>query len=272
MKLFVGRTQGNALIAPKASFLSWFIPPLALLLLFLVVWELLIYWLRVPPFFIPSPRLVFRAAFENRAQLAQGFLTTGMAACLGFLTSLIAGFCASILFCQSVWIRRSFFPYAIFLQTVPIVAIAPIIITWFGYGIISVIVVSFIISLFPIIANGTAGMTMIDPKLLELFEFYRASRWQILWKLRVPHAVPQLVTGAKTSSGLSVIGAIVGELSAGFSNDWFGLGYLVLQTSGNLKTSYLYAVVFSSTLLGLVIFGLVSLIGDLLVRRWKTGS
>src|SRR5262249_18495250 len=145
------------------------------------------------------------------------------AALLGFAMSLAAGTALALVFSQSRIVQRSIYPYAIFLQTVPIVAIAPVLILWFGYGLAGVVSVSFILSLFPIITNATAGLTMVDANLIELFEVNNASRGQMLFKLRLPNAVPNLVTGAKISCGLSVIGAIVGEIYAGFQGDNYGL-------------------------------------------------
>jgi len=104
--------------------------------------------------------------------------------------------------------------------------------------------------------------------LIDLFRLYRAGRWQIWIKLRLPAAVPQIMTGARTSSGLAVIGAIVGEFFAGYSHDQFGLGYLIMMTSSQLKTAELFAAVIASTLLGLTIFGAISLLSLTILSRW----
>jgi NitT/TauT family transport system permease protein len=149
------------------------------------------------------------------------------------------------------------------------VAIAPLIVAWFGYGFQSVVVVAFIISIFPVITNVTAGLTNIDANLLELFELAGASRWQVLVKLRLPSSVPHLVTGARISAGLSVVGAIVGEIFAGAGADRSGLGYLIQQTSGHLRTDELFAAVLTSAALGMVIFGSVSATGRLVMKWWS---
>ena len=164
--------------------------------------------------------------------------------------------------------ERSFSPSAVFRQTVPIVAIAPLIVLWIGHGLAGVVAVSFIISLFPIIANTTAGLTSVEPELLELFALNEASRWQVLLKLRIPHAVPNMLTGARISCGLSVIGAIVGEFFAGYGTEDFGLGYLIILTNAQTKTPFLFATVLFSTGLGLAFFGAVSGLSRLVLRRW----
>lgn len=250
-------------------FLRWGGPPLVLFVLMVGTWHLATTWGKIPTYLVPSPTRVATSVWEHRRELWVALLRTGSAAGLGFLSSIVAGFVVSLIFSQSAWIRRSCYPYAIFLQTVPVVAVAPLIINWFGFGFQSVVLVSFMISLFPIITNGTTGLLAIEPRYLELFAICNASRWQVLWKLRVPNAVPALVTGAKVASGLSVIGAVVGEFFVGFGNDAQGLGYLITLTSGQLKTDYLFAAVLCCTVLGLTVFAVVNLSAAWLLRRWQ---
>ena len=155
-----------------------------------------------------------------------------------------------------------------FCQTVPSVALAPLVIIWFGPGFASVVVVAFIISLFPIITNATTGLLDLDRNLVELFAMSSASRRQVLTKLRLPNSIPYLIAGAKISCGLSVIGAIVGEFTAGYGESAYGLGYLIIATSGRLQLDYLFAATLAAMLLGVVFFGAISLVGDWILRRW----
>lgn len=249
---------------------NWLGPPLGLFLIVLLCWQLGTTVFQVPKYLFPTPFQVYQAACDQRVALVRALAVTGSAAGLGFVSSLLAGFVISLAFSQSPLVRRSCYPYAIFLQTVPIVAIAPLIITWFGFGFRSVVIVSFIISLFPLITNTTTGMLAVEHRYLELFEIYNASRWQILWKLRVPNCVPFLVAGAKTSSGLSVIGAIVGEFFAGFGTAVYGLGYYITTTTGSLKTDLLFAAVLLCTLLGLTAFVIVNLLSQAVLKRWSS--
>lgn len=244
-------------------------PPLVVFAGFLLAWQLLCTALAVPSYLVPTPTRVAAAAIDNAAALATGAGLTALAALLGLLISLLLGTTVAIAFSQSRFLARSLYPYAIFLQTVPIVAVAPLIVIWFGTGLASVVLVAVIISLFPVITNGTTGLTRVDPQYLELFAMRDASRAQILVKLRLPGAVPYLVTGAKIASGLAVIGAIVGEFFAGYGAAGFGLGYLIVQSSGQLKTAELFAAIFACTLLGLLLFAAVSLLGELVLRRWR---
>jgi NitT/TauT family transport system permease protein len=244
-------------------------PPVVLFVVVIVVWHLAVVMLGIKRYVVPLPLEVFRAGWERRDVLLSAATMTGEAAAAGFLLSLMAGFTIACLFSQSRVIERSIYPYAIFLQTVPIVAIAPLIVTWFGYGFRSVVVVAFIISIFPVITNATAGLTAIDANLLELFELAGASRRQVLVKLRLPSSVPHVVTGARISAGLSVVGAIVGEIFAGAGAQRPGLGYLIQQTTGFQKTADLFAAVIVSAVLGMVIFGTVSAAGAAVLRWWR---
>lgn len=243
--------------------------PIWLLCLVILIWHVLTVAFSIQPFLLPGPATVMDEAWTHSNELIRATLMTAAGALGGFAISFVLGSVIAFLFSQSRIIQYSFYPYAIFLQTVPIVAIAPLIVIWCGTGFQSVLIVAMIISLFPIITNGTAGLTNISQQQADLFSLYNASRWQILWKLRLPNSVPNLVTGAKISSGLSVIGAIIGEFFVGYGTKNFGLGYLIMMTSGQLKTPYLFATIICSTLLGVVIFLLINLLGDLILKRWQ---
>jgi len=245
------------------------LPPFVVFILFVVTWHTMVLVFSVPPYLVPSPLRVLKVAWQKKSTLLAATSLTALAAVSGFLLSTTVGTIVALIFSQAKMIRQSFYPYAIFLQTVPIVAVAPLIVVWFGNGFFSVILVAFIISLFPIITNGTEGLTVVKPQWLDLFTVYNASRWQVLWKLRFPNAIPYLLTGAKISSGLSVIGAIVGEFFAGYGAKYHGLGYLITFTSGQMKTDYLFSAVFMSTMLGLVFFSTISLLSNFILQRWE---
>ncbi len=242
--------------------------PIAFFLLVILVWQLVTQIGQIPKYVLPSPLAVGRAAWTGRAALCGALALTGAAALCGFAASLIVGTVVAFSFSFSRPIKAGCYPYAVFLQTVPIVAIAPLIVVWFGYGFQSVALIAFIISLFPIITNATAGLTNVDRDLVDLFELHNASRWQVLFKLRVPAAVPYLVTGARISSGMAVIGAIVGEFFAGYGGMRDGLGYLIMDGTNQLKTDQLFAAVIASTALGMAVFTLVNIVGATVLSRW----
>jgi NitT/TauT family transport system permease protein len=243
-------------------------PPLAAAVLLLVVWAVAVEVWQVKDYLLPGPLAVLRQLWHDQTRLTLAWWLTGQAAVAGLLLSLLVGTLISLVFAQSSILRYAFYPYAIFLQTVPIVAIAPLLVLWLGFGTRGVIAVAFVLSLFPIIANTTAGLTSVPSPLHELFSLYQASRWQRLIKLQCPHAVPHLMTGMKTSSGLSVIGAIVGEFFVGYGDKGFGLGYLIRSAAESYQTASLFAAVILATFLGVVVFATVSLISEWVLRRW----
>jgi NitT/TauT family transport system permease protein len=243
-------------------------PPLILGLVIIVTWHALVTFFETPKFLVPLPGAVWEAAIVHFKKLAIATRLTALATLCGFTASLLVGTAIAFAFSQSRFVRLAGYPYFLFLQTVPIVAIAPLIINWFGNGFQSVVLVAFIISLFPIITNATSGMVSVDPDLLDLFQLHKASRWQVWVKLRLPASVPHIITGARTSSGLAVIGAIVGEFFAGYGRDQFGLGYLILSSSDSMKTDQLFAAMIASTLLGLSIFGAMGFLSSTVLSRW----
>lgn len=244
------------------------IPPAAFLLLLAAAWWLLTALLRPPDFLFPGPAAVLGAARSILPELAQATWITGRAALMGFVLSCLVGITLGMLFAQFRLLRSGCYPFAIVLQTVPVVAIAPLLIIWFGTGLRSVVLVSFVVCLFPMIVNATTGMTTVETSLRDLFAIYRANRWQYAFKLRIPGAVPFLLAGARTASGLSVIGAIVGEFFAGYGAREHGLGYIITVTSSQLKTAELFAAIGCSTLLGLCIFASVHVLSTRVMHRW----
>jgi NitT/TauT family transport system permease protein len=244
------------------------LPPVILLLTAIVAWEAARRVFSPPKYLLPGPADVARTAIHDFTKLGGAAGVTGAGALCGFAASVLVGTFVAVIFSQSTIIRRSFFPYAIFLQTVPIVAVAPLIVLWSGTGFRSVVIVSFIVSVFPVVTNATAGLTSADPDLLDLFRLHGASRSQTLLKLQLPSAVPFIVAGAKTSSGLAVIGTIVGEFFVGYGAERYGLGYLVQQSTSQFKTDLLFCAVIMSTLLGLFVFGAASLAGATVLAKW----
>jgi len=246
--------------------------PLGALVLFLAIWEGLTRALDVPLYLVPPPSAVLSAGWAEASTLLVGALTTGRAALVGFALSAVLGVLAAIVLASSRLLERALYPYTVFLQTVPIVAIAPLLVLWFGPGLRAVAVSAFIVSVFPVIANALAGLRSVDPALRDLFRLYGASRTATLWKLELPSAVPEIVTGLRVASGLAVIGTIVGEFVAGFAEGAPGLGILVLSSYRQLRTDVLFAAVLAAAGLGLSLFAAVNLLGTILLRRWHASE
>jgi NitT/TauT family transport system permease protein len=246
---------------------------LGVLAALLLLWQFAVWALKVPAYLLPPPLKVANAIVTNLSQLSSAFIISAEAALLGLLASILGGILIALLFARIPWLRRTFFPYTILLQTVPIVAVAPLIIMWAGPGLFAVTLITFIICLAPIIANATQGLISVDPNLIQLFLMHNATAGQILRKLRLPHSLPYLFVGVRISSGIAVIGAITGELFAGSSRvGQGGLGYSILYAMAQLQTDYLFALVFAATILGFSFFFTVMFFEWLLLHKWHESA
>jgi NitT/TauT family transport system permease protein len=237
------------------------------------LWQALVSLKHIPVYILPGPLVVAKAVHERFASLVSSLLITTEEAAGGLASSIVVGVGVAMVFAQWHWLRKLLYPYTILLQTVPIVAIAPLIINWAGAGTFSVTIVTFIICLAPIIANTTQGLVSVDENLIHLFLMYKATPAQVLLKLRLPNALPNLFTGIRISAGISVIGAITGELFAGSTRvGEGGLGYAIIYASNQMETGYLFALVFAATVLGFAFFFTVMFLEWLALHNWHESS
>jgi NitT/TauT family transport system permease protein len=237
------------------------------------LWQAVVWLNHLPPYILPGPYAVAIALRDRYPSLLNSLLITTEEAAGGLVASIVAGVAVAMVFAQWRWLRQLLYPYTILLQTVPIVAIAPLIINWAGAGIFPVMIVTFIICLAPIIANTTQGLISVDENLIHLFVMHKASPAQILFKLRLPNAMPNLFTGIRISAGISVIGGITGELFAGSTRvGEGGLGYAIIYASNQMETSYLFALVFAATVLGFSFFFIVMFLEWLALHNWHESS
>jgi len=243
--------------------------PFPVLVALLALWSLVVRSFHLPSYILPGPLAVAHASATHWHSLVTAFKVTGLEAGGGFIFSLIAGIVLGFLFSLSKWMRRSLYPYSLVLQTVPIVAIAPLILMWFGSGLQSVMLVAFIICLFPVVANTTQGLVSVDANHLNLFRMSDASAFRVLVKLRLPNALPHIFTGLRIASGIAVVGAITGELFASSNTvGQGGLGYSITYASSQMQTPYLFALVLASSSLGFLFYFAVVLVEWLCLHRW----
>ena len=239
----------------------------------LIVWDRTVAFAHLPAYILPGPLAVASAMRDRFPSLLNSLMITSVEAGGGLLASIVVGVMIAMVFAQWRWLRQLVFPYTILLQTVPIVAIAPLIINWVGPGIFAVMVVTFIICLAPIIANTTQGLIGVDQNLIHLFMMHKATPSQILFKLRLPNALPNLFTGIRISAGISVIGGLTGELFAGSTRvGEGGLGYAILYASNQMETSYLFALVCAATVLGFAFFFIVMFVEWVFLHNWHESS
>jgi NitT/TauT family transport system permease protein len=239
----------------------------------LAIWSCVVAFAHLPLYILPGPRAVAEALRHQYPSLLSSLWITAGEAAGGLVASIVAGIAIAMIFAQWRWLRQLVFPYTILLQTVPIVAIAPLIINWVGPGIFAVTIVTFIICLAPIIANTTQGLISVDENLIHLFLMHKATPAQILFKLRLPHALPNLFTGIRISAGISVIGGLTGELFAGSTRvGEGGLGYAIIYANNQMETAYLFALVFAATMLGFSFFFIVMFLEWLALHNWHESS
>ncbi|MDO9706953.1 ABC transporter permease [Paracraurococcus lichenis] len=246
--------------------------PVAIGLLVLGGWEWLVRAREIPPYVLPGPVAIAQAMVRDWAVLSASLLVTLKITALALLIAASLGLVLAVLFAQSRIVELSLFPYAVILQVTPIVAIAPLIIIWVDDVTLSLLICAWIVAFFPILSNTTVGLNSTDHNLLDLFRLYGASRWQVLWRLRLPTAMPFFLAGLRISGGLALIGAIVAEFVAGTGGRASGLAYRILESGYQLQIPRMFAALVLISGTGVAIFLLLSLLSHLLLRRWHESA
>jgi NitT/TauT family transport system permease protein len=185
----------------------------------------------------------------------------------GFLMAATGGILLAILFSLSRLIEYSFYPYAVILQVTPIVAIAPLLLIYLPQP-AAVLACAWIVAFFPVLANTTLGLNSVDRNLLALFQLYKASRLDVLVRLKLPAALPQMLTGLRIAGGLSLIGAVVAEIAAGSAGAGSGLAYRIAESGYRLNVPRMFAALLLLSLAGVAIFFVLSFVSHLILRRW----
>ncbi|MBZ9680605.1 ABC transporter permease [Mesorhizobium sp. B2-3-14] len=228
---------------------SW-LPAVILLLATIVVWEAVVRIFAISAFIIPAPSEIAQSLVAQWATLMQATLVTAGEILFGFLVSVVVGVAIALVIVRFDWLGRALYPLVVLFQNVPKVALAPIFILWFGYGLAPKIGLILVIAFFPVTLSMLAGMQSVDRSLLSLMNSVGASPTQILFRIRVPHSLPNLMAGTKIAATLSVIGAIVGEF-AGASD---GLGYVIQFASTQLDTALVFAALLLVSVLGIAFY------------------
>jgi NitT/TauT family transport system permease protein len=239
------------------------IPPAVVFGLALGAWYLGSYVLVDPDvrFLLPTPDEVVRVAFldpDNLNELMTALALSAQVALTGLVLASVIGLGLAVMMSQSRWLERSLYPYAVVLQTMPILALIPLFGYWFGFGFTSRVLVCVLIALFPIVANGLFGLRSVDPGMHELFTVHRASRLTRLIKLQLPAALPAIFTGLRIAAGASVIGAIVGDFF--FQQGQPGIGQLIYIYPKQLRSEMLFGAIILASLFGLTVFWFFGLI------------
>jgi NitT/TauT family transport system permease protein len=259
----------------RGRWLAYWGPPFAVFLAVIGVWYGVSYLLLDPQrrFLVPPPHTVVQVGFLDtdnlRELLAALWLSTKVAA-IGLTVAIALGMSLAIAMSQARWIERSIYPYAVVVQTVPILACVPIFGFWFGFGYFSRVLVCILIALFPIIANTLFGLQSVDQAHHDLFTLHGAGRLTRLWKLQLPAALPAIFTGLRISAGLSVIGAIVGDFF--FKQGDPGIGILIDVYRARLQSEQMVAAIMLSSALGVAVFWLFGFLSRQVIGGWHESA
>ncbi len=231
---------------------------------FLLFWELAVWIFQIQSLILPAPSAIAAEGYLRHGIYLQHSWVTLYETVLGFLLAAIIGVTLSVGIVYSRLLKSAIFPLVVMLQIVPKVAIAPLLLIWVGYGASSKILLALLVSFFPIVVNMVTGLAAVEEELLELCRILQANRWKEFFKVRLPNALPYLFSSLKVASTLAVIGAVIGEFVGGDA----GLGYLIIISNVEMRTSMAFVAIVSLSVLGLGLYGLIGL-AEKLCMPWE---
>ena len=233
------------------------LPAITFFIIVVLIWEIATKYLSlVPSYLLPAPSAIVKEMFQPGTNLLKHTWVTTTEILVGYALGTIVGFASALIIVYSPFLRRIIYPIVLLSQFVPKLAIAPLIIVWFGFSITPKVIVTALICLFPILIDSVVGLEASDPRLLDLMHTYDANRWQVFRKIRLPTAAPHIFAGLKVGITLATIGAIVAEWISAEA----GLGYLVVFALGFFQIERLFAALVMITILGLFLFLIIVLL------------
>jgi NitT/TauT family transport system permease protein len=233
----------------------------AAFLVALLAWQAVVSLARVPLYVLPPPTAVLQGLVTYFPRIVRDATITTQEILLGYAVAVVLSVPIAILIAYSPLFARTVWPLMIFSQIIPKIALAPLFIIWFGFGFVPKVLITFLLSFFPIVIDTVAGFRSLDPEVMYLARSGGASAWDIFWRVRLPAALPHIFAGLKVAAALATTGAIIGE----FVGSDRGLGYLLLQANGDLNTALLFAALVVLSTIGLILYGLVALLEKLLI-------
>ncbi len=251
--------------SPKRR-IQWraYIDPLMVFVVFAILWELAVDAFDIKPYLLPTLSSVLQSMWDNRTNLLlQSWITT-QEVLFGFVGAVVTGVLLGAVIHSWSFIRRTIYPFVVVFQGIPKIALAPLMIIWFGYGDISKILMAFLFAFFPVVIATMGGLAATPSNLIEHFRAIRAPGWVMFRRLYVPSALPSIMDGCKQAMPLAVIGAIVGE----FVGSEHGLGHLILNTTANARTDYLFAALITVSALAALLYLVIELVAK---RVWWRG-
>jgi NitT/TauT family transport system permease protein len=266
-----GKVPGEGGARSRSDSILRVMLPVVVLALGVVIWDQVVQLYAIPAYVLPGPRLVFATLLSDWPVLSGSLVVTLLTTVQAFLLAAVGGVGLAVLFNQSRLIEYSLYPYAVILQVTPIVAIAPLLLIYLEQQ-AAVLACAWIVAFFPVLANTTLGLNSVDHNLSDLFRLYGASRLQVLWELKLPAALPYILSGLKIAGGLSLIGAVVAEIAAGSAGAGSGLAYRIAESGYRLNIPRMFAALLLLSLAGIAIFFVLSLVSHLLLRRWHESA
>jgi NitT/TauT family transport system permease protein len=242
--------------------------PFAVFILALLAWEALVRINKIPHYILPAPSLVLVTLWDNLGSLMGSWLFTMKITFGALVLAVVGGVALAMLFAMSKWVELSLFPFAIVLQVTPIVAIAPLILIFIDSTAAALLLCAWIVAFFPILSNTLVGLRSSDHNLRDLFSLYRATPLQTLRHLLVPTAMPYFIAGLKIAGGLSLIGAVVAEFTAGAAGKETGLASRILEASFRTEIPKMFAALLLVSLTGIMIYVVFNLISKLVLGSW----
>ncbi|MHA1544822.1 MAG: ABC transporter permease [Alphaproteobacteria bacterium] len=246
--------------------------PMAILALAVFLWDRVVVLNDMPHYILPRPGLVAQTLVDDWDILYVSLLNTLKITFGALAIATVGGVALAILFTQSKWIEISFFPFAVILQVTPIIAIAPLIFIYVESTTAGLLICAWLVAFFPILSNTTLGLNSADHNLRDLFALYGAGRWQVLWLLQLPSAMPYFLGGLKIAGGLALIGAIVAEFTAGTGGVGSGLAFRILEAGYRLNIPRMFAALLLISGTGVLIFFSLSVFSHFMLRKWHESA
>ena len=251
----------------RPVWLAEWLPPAVLVAAFLSIWQMATLVLEVPHWLLPSPVDIAGALISSSDLLARHGWVTLQEVLIGFTFSFIVGVALAVAIAYSRTVERAVYPFVVASQTIPVIAIAPILLIWFGYGLLPKVIVVGLICFFPIVVNMVDGLRAVDPDLVNLMRSMGASRWQVFAKARIPTSLPFLFSGTRVAIAVSVIGAVIGEWVGASA----GLGYFMIRSASQFQTARVFAAVVVLSIMGVALFVAVGL-SERYLLPWHHGE
>lgn len=238
--------------------------PTAVMVVILAMWQVIANACKIPEYILPAPDIILRRVILDSSVLFHHGWVTLQEVLLGYAAGTTVALAVAVSAVHWPLAHKTLLPVSVWSQTVPKLAIAPLFLVWFGYGILPKVLIVTLAVFFPILINTMTGLSGIDPRLLDLMKLFKATKWQVLMKVRVPSAMPSVLAGLKISTTAAVIAAVVGEWVGASA----GLGFLIMSANSQLDTPLVFAALATLSVIGLTLFGLIGTLEYLVLNKY----